>query len=131
MTTRGLAHLPVYNPTFRMRMHCKREGCEACRVQKQYGLTLGHLNVISLLLCGMSNRRIGQVLRCSEETVKRHTWMINEQIGSDDRVQIALWAIYQGLDWRSTRPKSQEQKLYELGREAAAKVYQHALGVVA
>lgn len=58
------------------------------------------LEIVSYVARGLSNRGIGEALGLSENTVRNHLRSILEKLGFDNRVQVATFAMEQGL----TRP---------------------------
>jgi DNA-binding NarL/FixJ family response regulator len=60
-------------------------------------LTSRELNVLGLLVLGLSNRLIAQRLEISEKTVKNHLSSVYVKIGATDRTQAALYAQHVGL----------------------------------
>lgn len=60
-------------------------------------LTSREMEVIHLVACGKSNREIAQVLVISEKTVKAHVSNILGKLGVEDRTQMAIYAIKNGM----------------------------------
>ncbi|MEU6535250.1 LuxR C-terminal-related transcriptional regulator [Streptomyces sp. NPDC047000] len=60
-------------------------------------LTCRELDVLRLLVRGLSNRLIARRLDISEKTVKNHLSSIYLKIGATDRTQAALYARHAGL----------------------------------
>jgi DNA-binding NarL/FixJ family response regulator len=58
------------------------------------------LEIVAYVARGLSNRGIGESLGLSENTVRNHLRSILEKLGFDNRVQVATFALEQGL----TRP---------------------------
>jgi len=58
------------------------------------------LEIVAYVARGLSNRGIGEALGLSENTVRNHLRSILEKLGFDNRVQVATFAMEQGL----TRP---------------------------
>jgi DNA-binding NarL/FixJ family response regulator len=81
-------------------LHCKRAECHICEVMRRFGVTRAEIHIISLICIGLSNKRICEVRGISEETVKRELSDVCDKTGADDRLNLALWAIHHGLDWR-------------------------------
>jgi len=69
---------------------------------RKVGLTRAEIHIISLVCLGMSNKRICEVRGISEETAKREVSNACIKTGADDRLNLALWAIHNGLDWRKS-----------------------------
>ncbi|MFN3397791.1 MAG: response regulator [Sulfurimicrobium sp.] len=55
------------------------------------------LEIVSYVARGLSNRGIGKVLGLSENTVRNHLRSILEKLGFDNRVQVATFALEQGI----------------------------------
>jgi DNA-binding NarL/FixJ family response regulator len=53
--------------------------------------------VVQLVAQGYRNREIGEKLFISEQTVKNHLRSIFDKLGVSDRVELALYAIHDGL----------------------------------
>jgi DNA-binding CsgD family transcriptional regulator len=108
------------------RAHCHRgpARCQLCQLHDQHRLTYAEINVLSLLLLGLSDERIAACLGNAPSTVKRQMTSLHDKTGTDDRLNLALWAIYRGFDWRSPRESSDEDKRLLLEREIAAARYQ-------
>ena len=78
--------------------HCLKPGCQACWVMRERGLTLAEVGVVSLLCMGMgSDKQLSAVLGITKTTARKHCWNIGQKLGQDDRLNIALWAIHNGL----------------------------------
>lgn len=60
-------------------------------------LTEREIDVLRSVACGMSNREIGEALFISEKTVKTHVSNILSKLGLEDRTQLAIYAIRNGL----------------------------------
>ncbi|HEX7020114.1 MAG TPA: response regulator transcription factor, partial [Gemmatimonadaceae bacterium] len=60
-------------------------------------LTARQLDTLRLLVAGMSNREIGQVLHVTEGTVKAHVKAILAKFGARDRAHAAAIALKRGL----------------------------------
>lgn len=55
------------------------------------------LEIVSYVARGLSNRGIGEALGLSENTVRNHLRSILEKLGFENRVQVATFALEQGL----------------------------------
>lgn len=68
--------------------------------QKNYSeiLTLEEIDTIKLIVDGKSNKAISKVLNYSEGTVKNKVSKIYEKLGISDRLQLAVYAIENGLE---------------------------------
>ena len=60
-------------------------------------LTARELEVLTLLLEGMSNRRLARQLGITESTVKAHLTRVSVALGVTDRTLAALWAQRHGV----------------------------------
>ncbi len=67
-----------------------RDPCEA--------LTPREVETLELLVQGKTNREIANALSVSENTVKRHLVDIMEKLHLENRIQLAVYAVHQGLD---------------------------------
>jgi DNA-binding NarL/FixJ family response regulator len=54
-------------------------------------------DVLNLLVEGLSNSEIGMALHLSSSTVKSHVKSIMNKFGVNHRVQVAVYALRQGL----------------------------------
>ncbi|MBI5279864.1 MAG: HD domain-containing protein [Burkholderiales bacterium] len=61
------------------------------------GLTEREVDVLRLLVLGLSNKEIGRRLAISPRTVQHHTIHIYGKAGVKSRGGVALWAVEQGL----------------------------------
>ncbi len=57
-------------------------------------LTRTELRIIALLLEGMKNREIAQVLRTTEQVVKNYLRSVFDKVGVFDRVELALYTFH-------------------------------------
>jgi len=57
-------------------------------------LTRTELRIIALLLEGMKNREIAQVLRTTEQVVKNYLRSVFDKVGVSDRVELALYTFH-------------------------------------
>ncbi len=60
-------------------------------------LTHREVDVLELVVEGLTNKEIAKQLDISYETVKEHVHHILQKVGVTDRTQAAVWAIRQGL----------------------------------
>jgi DNA-binding NarL/FixJ family response regulator len=60
-------------------------------------LTAREQEVLGLIVQGLTNRQIGQVLSVSPATVRTHVGHIIAKLGVSDRTQAAVWAVRAGL----------------------------------
>ena len=65
--------------------------------KKKYGLTPRELEVISAVVAGFANKEIAQHFKISEDTVKHHLSNIFDKLGVSTRLELALFAVNQGL----------------------------------
>ena len=65
--------------------------------QKKYGLTPRELEVVSAVVAGYANREIAEYFKISEDTVKHHLSNIFDKLGVSTRLELALFAVNQGL----------------------------------
>jgi DNA-binding CsgD family transcriptional regulator len=65
--------------------------------QKKFGLTPRELELISAVVAGYSNKKIAEYFKISEDTVKYHLGNIVHKIDVSTRLELALFAINQGL----------------------------------
>ncbi|HVZ43794.1 MAG TPA: HD domain-containing phosphohydrolase [Ramlibacter sp.] len=68
------------------------------------GLTERELEVLRLVVLGLSNKEIGKRLGISPRTVQHHTIHIYGKSGVKSRGGVALWAVEQGLFGAAPRP---------------------------
>jgi two-component system, NarL family, nitrate/nitrite response regulator NarL len=64
---------------------------------RQYGLTAREFEIVSAIVAGQSNRDIAEHLSISLQTVKHHLTSIFDKTGVSTRLELALFAIRQGL----------------------------------
>jgi len=64
---------------------------------QQQRVTARELEVIALVVDGLSNREIGQRLNLSEQTVKNHVARIMDKLDVRNRVELALYAVRERL----------------------------------
>jgi DNA-binding NarL/FixJ family response regulator len=60
-------------------------------------LTPREQQILSLIVKGLSNKRIGDALQITEGTVKCHVNAILERLGVEDRTQAAVTALQRGI----------------------------------
>ena len=56
-------------------------------------LTRRELEVVKLLVQGLTNKQIGELLGVSASTIKTHVQSIIRKLGVSDRTQAAVWAV--------------------------------------
>jgi two-component system, NarL family, nitrate/nitrite response regulator NarL len=74
-----------------LRQQAKQEHVE------RFNLTRRELEVVGLIVKGLSNREIAKQFQLSEETVKRHLSNIFEKLGISTRLELAILAIERKL----------------------------------
>lgn len=67
------------------------------RPANRFQLTSRELEIVSLITQGYTNKDIAQSLSIAEETVKRHLTNIFNKVGMSNRLELALFAIENGL----------------------------------
>ncbi len=67
-------------------------------VETREELTLREIETLELLVQGKTNKEIAVALAVSENTVKRHLVDIMEKLHLENRIQLAVYAVHQGLD---------------------------------
>jgi len=67
------------------------------RKDKLYGLTARELEIVEAITAGDSNRDIAARLNISLQTVKHHLTSVFDKTGTSTRLELALFAIRQGL----------------------------------
>jgi two-component system, NarL family, nitrate/nitrite response regulator NarL len=68
--------------------------------QKKFGLTPRELEIVSAVVAGYSNKEIAEYFKISEDTVKHHLSNIFDKLGVSTRLELALFAVNQGLPIR-------------------------------
>jgi two-component system, NarL family, nitrate/nitrite response regulator NarL len=66
--------------------------------RKHFGLTPRELEIISLILGGLSNGDIASRFSISEKTVKHHLTNIFDKLGVSNRLELALFALHHKLE---------------------------------
>jgi two-component system, NarL family, nitrate/nitrite response regulator NarL len=69
--------------------------------QKRFGLTPRELEIVSAVVAGYANREIAEYFKISEDTVKHHLSNIFDKLGVSTRLELALFAVNQGLPIKS------------------------------
>jgi two-component system, NarL family, nitrate/nitrite response regulator NarL len=67
------------------------------RVERRFGLTPRELEVVSSVTAGFTNKEVAGRFAISEETVKHHLTKIYSKLAVANRLELALFAISQGL----------------------------------
>src|SRR6266436_4690212 len=65
--------------------------------KKKFGLTPRELEIVSAVVAGYSNKEIAEYFKISEDTVKHHLSNIFDKLGVSTRLELALFAVNQGL----------------------------------
>jgi two-component system nitrate/nitrite response regulator NarL len=65
--------------------------------QKKFGLTPRELEIVSAIVAGYANREVAEYFKISEDTVKHHLSNIFDKLGVSTRLELALFAVNQGL----------------------------------
>ena len=71
--------------------------------QKKFGLTPRELEIVSAVVAGYSNKEIAEYFKISEDTVKHHLSNIFDKLGVSTRLELALFAVNQGLPIKGIR----------------------------
>jgi two-component system NarL family response regulator len=62
-----------------------------------HGLSAREVEVLELIVQGLSNKQLAYHLKIAEDTVKHHVKSILKKLGADDRTQAATRAIQRGI----------------------------------
>ena len=65
--------------------------------QKKFGLTPREVEIVSAVVAGYSNKEIAEYFKICDDTVKRHLSNIFDKLGVSTRLELALFAVNQGL----------------------------------
>jgi DNA-binding NarL/FixJ family response regulator len=65
--------------------------------QRKFGLTPRELEIVSAVVAGFANKEIAEHFKISEDTVKHHLSNIFDKLGVSTRLELALFAVNQGL----------------------------------
>jgi two-component system, NarL family, nitrate/nitrite response regulator NarL len=65
--------------------------------QKKFGLTPRELEIVSAVVAGYANKEIAEYFKISEDTVKHHLSNIFDKLGVSTRLELALFAVNQGV----------------------------------
>jgi DNA-binding NarL/FixJ family response regulator len=66
-------------------------------VKKMKALTRREREILGLVVQGLTNKQIAELLCISQATVKTHVENIIEKLGVSDRTQAAVWAVRAGV----------------------------------
>lgn len=75
----------------------RAESSKATRTRYNTELTERELEVLSLIVDGKSNKQIANLLNVSDHTAKAHVANIIHKLAVDDRTQVAVKALREGL----------------------------------
>lgn len=67
------------------------------RRERPFGLTVREIDIVEAIASGESNREIASRLNISLQTVKHHLTSVFDKTGTSTRLELALFAIRQGL----------------------------------
>jgi DNA-binding NarL/FixJ family response regulator len=65
--------------------------------ERPYGLTQREIEIVEAIAAGDSNREIAVKLDISLQTVKHHLTSVFDKTGTSTRLELALFAIRQGI----------------------------------
>ena len=68
-----------------------------CQPDPLAGLSPREREILPLVAGGLDNREIGKKLFISEKTAKNYVTSIRKKLGLNNRTQIAIFAIKQGI----------------------------------
>jgi DNA-binding NarL/FixJ family response regulator len=66
-------------------------------VTKMGALTRREREILALIVQGLTNKQIGQILAVSPATIRTHVQNIMAKLGVSDRTQAAVWAVRAGI----------------------------------
>ena len=64
---------------------------------KEFNLTVREKEVLSLIVKGLSNPKMGDILHLSNDTIKVYVSSLLQKLNLKNRVQLAVFAIKKGL----------------------------------
>jgi two-component system nitrate/nitrite response regulator NarL len=67
------------------------------RRRRVFGLTPRELEIVGMVVCGCTNKEIGEKLAIGENTVKSHLTHIFNKVGASSRIELALFATHHRL----------------------------------
>jgi two-component system nitrate/nitrite response regulator NarL len=73
------------------------ESLDTHGLAKPFGLTAREEEILAAIVAGASNKRVGQRLGVSEDTVKHHLTRMFDKLGVANRLELALVAIHRRL----------------------------------
>jgi DNA-binding NarL/FixJ family response regulator len=65
--------------------------------RRKFGLTSREIEIVSVVVAGLSNKGIAQTLKIADDTVKHHMSNIFDKLGVSTRLELALFAFNQKL----------------------------------
>jgi two-component system nitrate/nitrite response regulator NarL len=80
-----------------LRTYLSAAGSDGKESKKNFGLTPRELDVVDSIVSGFTNREIACKYSISEQTVKHHLRNIFDKVGVSSRLELALFAINQGI----------------------------------
>jgi DNA-binding NarL/FixJ family response regulator len=88
-----------FSPDVKARLVVDRQGVRLTRKLRSRASTLSQreLEVLQYLTRGMSKKEIARTMHISENTVHRHTTSLMAKLDIHDRVELARFAIREGL----------------------------------
>jgi DNA-binding NarL/FixJ family response regulator len=66
------------------------------RRRRVFGLTPRELEIVRMVVAGLTNKEIGERLAIGENTVKSHLTHIFNKVGASSRIELALFAAHHG-----------------------------------
>jgi len=67
------------------------------RQRRAFGLTPRELEIVRMVVGGLTNRELGEKLAIGENTVKSHLTHIFNKVGASSRIELALFAAHHRL----------------------------------
>ena len=65
--------------------------------RRKFGLTPREIDIVSVVVTGLSNKEIAQTLKITHDTVKHHMSNIFDKLGVSSRLELAVFAFNQKL----------------------------------
>jgi DNA-binding NarL/FixJ family response regulator len=87
----------VSNPAQYLRTLMQSIHDEEARRKKKFGLIPRELEIVSAVVAGYSNKEIARFYNIPDYTVKYHLSKIFDKLGVSTRIELALFAVNQGL----------------------------------
>lgn len=84
-------------------------------------LTRRETEVLALVSKGMANKEISGALNISEHTARAHVRSLMQKLNLDNRTQLAIYGVREGVGWKSGDPSHEAELAYrsEWGRDVA------------